>query len=606
MAHIQQRDMRFTINLTDRQKELIRNSWQALQLVQDFRSETDGLKRFSKVFYPLFFKANPAGQRLFDTVNLENQARSLTNMLTWIVSNLDNLPSLVPVLAQMGGRHEIYGVKPEEYKSFAKSIGESFKKILGNEISEEAIKAWYLCITQIAELMTTAAKKVRMGFQATLYRERDDLQWHKKWASLTLDTLFLFADPNFTNLKAQFSIKGVEQINFPKDNEYPYVFELVSTDPPFTLKLRAETENAFEDWIFEMDWRIQAIQRVYGTHNHEEDGDDSASDTDKQLRKDATRRAKKTEKKIVSRKQLATSSQEEEQVQTVGASFNEAQKQLIKKTWEKVLSSQSMVSQFIEVFWKLFFDVNPSGKRLFDEKGMESTGRSICKMIFTVINSLEHPESLKTLLHSLGGRHEIYGVEPGDYVAFSNALCDTLETILGSSNFTSENRNLWFSILMEMSTLMQVSGRQIRRTGLKGIVFRRLRKEGEWKKSAIALSFDTLYIYTNEKHNRLRSSYSLSDTVEINILPLEDNNPYKFGFSLNMEGAKYIQLSFNVETESEQNMWLEELTWRVQAVRRVFKEEDSDSTSTSMEGPEAKVRKQIKKLNKSRNKPKDK
>lgn len=63
-------------------------------------------------------------------------------------------------------------------------------------------------------------------------------------------------------MSAQYPLRGVLQIQFPKDT-IPNAFQLTSFDPPFGVRFAALDDEQFTGWITEFDWRIQAIQRVY-------------------------------------------------------------------------------------------------------------------------------------------------------------------------------------------------------------------------------------------------------------------------------------------------------------------------------------------------------
>lgn len=83
-------------------------SFRSLLKVNSVTGKT-GLSQFESDFYPLFFRRNPAGQRLFEMSEIATQSKAFIRMLYWIVENLDN-NNLGPVLSQLGGRHLIYGM----------------------------------------------------------------------------------------------------------------------------------------------------------------------------------------------------------------------------------------------------------------------------------------------------------------------------------------------------------------------------------------------------------------------------------------------------------------------------------------------------------------
>eukprot|EP01125_Pyxidicula_operculata_P003415 TRINITY_DN1418_c0_g1_i2.p1 TRINITY_DN1418_c0_g1~~TRINITY_DN1418_c0_g1_i2.p1 ORF type:complete len:579 (-),score=119.61 TRINITY_DN1418_c0_g1_i2:706-2442(-) len=462
----QQQTHRFRLKITERQKELLRQSWKKLFEL----SSMDGINKFIKNFYPTFFKLNPEGQRLFEGETSERQGRALTNILNWVMGNLDNMSSLATVLAQMGGRHQIYGVEEHEYKAFAKATSETFKLCLGDNVDDDALKAWETCILGISELMIEAGKKVALGFRGEIFREKSNGKWIRNWATLTLDMLYFFADESFTQLKAQYSIKRVERITFPDDSEVDFCFELESTDPPFRLTLCCENAPNFEDWIFEIDWRIQAMQRVFGHHEL------SSSESDSENQNNRAHQVSKTGKKIEKKKALNVLPKggaapppavtpetwqmqlSPKQIELIKASWNE----LLEKKFEVETGGQEMAfTKFFEEFYRRFFTINPSGRRLFGDISLQQQGRALIKMLAMIIKSLDSPDLFINTVYSLGGRHEIYRVEPNDYVTFANTICETLQVILEGS-CTTEVKDSWFKIMMELSAMMQSAGKKIK------------------------------------------------------------------------------------------------------------------------------------------------
>eukprot|EP01125_Pyxidicula_operculata_P010209 TRINITY_DN335_c0_g1_i5.p1 TRINITY_DN335_c0_g1~~TRINITY_DN335_c0_g1_i5.p1 ORF type:complete len:475 (-),score=89.59 TRINITY_DN335_c0_g1_i5:2418-3842(-) len=468
--------------------------------------------------------------------------------------------------------------------------------------------------------MQEAGKTVRMGFRGELLRERSNGAWVKCWINLTLDTLYLFKDAAFTDLIAQFSIRGVEGLTFPNEN-VDFCFELVSTNPPMSLKLAAVNDKDFEDWLFEFDWRIRAIQRVYTDSLEVSDSEsDDVKDVGKAASIRATKRAQRTKKKI-DLKQLEERSKPP--TSPTGSGLNmrisSRQKELIREAWQKLLETdvsaqvggvERAITRFFEEFYKNFFEKNPSGKRLFESESMAVQGRALVKMLAMIVKSLDDPADLMHTISILGGRHEIYGVEPSDYIAFANAMGDTLEQVLGSTLCTTEMKDAWFKVLTELSTLMQDAGKKLKHSNVSGFLIRKIRKASEWKRSAVSLSLDTLYIYKDDKMNKLRSSYPLSEVNAIEIMNTDGDVELasKYGFVIELSNYRQPYLFFCAETQEDLVKWIEELNWRVQAVARVYKEEagdDSESTSVGDTVDVRKVKKAVKGLKKKKQQHKD-
>lgn len=82
-------------------------SFRSLTKFKNEQGQT-GMQLFETKFYGFFFEKNPAAQRLFDSNDIAKQSKAFVRMLYWIVENIDN-SNLSEVLAQLGGRHIIYG-----------------------------------------------------------------------------------------------------------------------------------------------------------------------------------------------------------------------------------------------------------------------------------------------------------------------------------------------------------------------------------------------------------------------------------------------------------------------------------------------------------------
>lgn len=145
-AYIRSKVARLRFDVSEEAKTLVRATFDLL------RSSSSDFRGFALKFYPRLFQVNPSAQRLFEAEELANQASALTRMMTWIVSHLDEINNLRPVLQQMGGRHSIYGVQPEEYASFATTMAETLQAILGKvQFPDDAYKAWQDVISQIGQ-----------------------------------------------------------------------------------------------------------------------------------------------------------------------------------------------------------------------------------------------------------------------------------------------------------------------------------------------------------------------------------------------------------------------------------------------------------------------
>eukprot|EP01123_Difflugia_compressa_P014127 TRINITY_DN7022_c0_g1_i1.p1 TRINITY_DN7022_c0_g1~~TRINITY_DN7022_c0_g1_i1.p1 ORF type:complete len:249 (-),score=42.77 TRINITY_DN7022_c0_g1_i1:4-750(-) len=200
-------------------------------------------------------------------------------------------------------------------------------------------------------------------------------------------------------------------------------------------------------------------------------------------------------------------------------------------------------------------------------------------MIIMIVQALDNSERLKEKMETLGGRHEIYGVSGSDYIAFTNALCDTMEIVL-SKSFTPPVRDAWYKVMGDMAIFMQNAGKQAKLEPLKAVMHRKVKKDGEWRVSMITANLDAVYIYHDDKRQKLRTTIPFSEITDIQYL---DNNsvntaPFLFGFALEIS-TRDSQVCFCCETQEQQLHWIYELNWRIQAVHRIWKEAEDTTES---------------------------
>ena len=81
------------------------------------------------------------------------QSEKLTNMLGMIVSQIHNMPELLPMLTDLAQRHIVYGVKAEHYSNVGGALIKMIRDILGSDCSPEIEAAWTKAYDGIASTM---------------------------------------------------------------------------------------------------------------------------------------------------------------------------------------------------------------------------------------------------------------------------------------------------------------------------------------------------------------------------------------------------------------------------------------------------------------------
>ncbi|MDV6236004.1 globin family protein [Leptospira ellisii] len=118
--------------LKNEEIELVRTSFEKLYSQKE---------EVAALFYGKLFELEPSYKSLFKG-DMAEQGRKLMVMLRTLVSGLDNLGSLVPVIQDMGKRHVKYGVRPSDYDVVGAALLATLQQGLGNEFTPRLKRLW--------------------------------------------------------------------------------------------------------------------------------------------------------------------------------------------------------------------------------------------------------------------------------------------------------------------------------------------------------------------------------------------------------------------------------------------------------------------------------
>jgi hemoglobin-like flavoprotein len=127
------------------------------------------------------------------------------------------------------------------------------------------------------------------------------------------------------------------------------------------------------------------------------------------------------------------------------------QKQLVQKTWEKVLP---IADSAATLFYGRLFELDPSSRPLFAHTDMPEHRRKLMDAIRMAVNGLDTLDKLIPAVRSLGRRHASYGATHGHYSSVGNALIWTLEQGLGA-DFTPEVKEAWTTVYQLLADTMK-------------------------------------------------------------------------------------------------------------------------------------------------------
>jgi hemoglobin-like flavoprotein len=131
------------------------------------------------------------------------------------------------------------------------------------------------------------------------------------------------------------------------------------------------------------------------------------------------------------------------------------QRQLVRHSFDVVRDQAGPVAL---LFYGKLFELDPSARRLF-HIDLAVQARKIIDTLATVVESLDHFDSIRPRLAELGRQHAGYGVRLEQYDAVSTALIWAIGQALGA-DFDSPTRDAWKVALAEVCTAMKEGAHQ--------------------------------------------------------------------------------------------------------------------------------------------------
>ncbi|MBN8208383.1 NO-inducible flavohemoprotein [Bacillus sp. NTK071] len=105
--------------------------------------EVHGLE-ITKRFYEMLFTNHPELLNIFNHANQKQgrQQEALANAVYAAAKHIDQLEAILPVVKQVAHKHRSLGVKPEHYPIVGEHLIMAIKEVLGDDASEEILRAW--------------------------------------------------------------------------------------------------------------------------------------------------------------------------------------------------------------------------------------------------------------------------------------------------------------------------------------------------------------------------------------------------------------------------------------------------------------------------------
>lgn len=123
--------------------------------------KTHGVE-ITTTFYKNMFEKNPEVKPLFDMGRQSSgeQPKALAMSILASAQNIDNLPSIMPVVNKIAERHCNSNVKPEHYPIVGKHLLDAIKEVLGDAATDEIIDAWGKTYGVLAEVFIDVEKNL--------------------------------------------------------------------------------------------------------------------------------------------------------------------------------------------------------------------------------------------------------------------------------------------------------------------------------------------------------------------------------------------------------------------------------------------------------------
>jgi hemoglobin-like flavoprotein len=120
-----------------------------------------------RLFYQRLFEVAPEVMPMFKA-DINAQAEKLMSTLGAMIGCLQDRPTFIAMLENLGRRHISYGVKDEHYDKVRIALLWALENMLGDAFTDDARKAWTELYETVASVMRQTAHKVGSSAGRTL------------------------------------------------------------------------------------------------------------------------------------------------------------------------------------------------------------------------------------------------------------------------------------------------------------------------------------------------------------------------------------------------------------------------------------------------------
>jgi hemoglobin-like flavoprotein len=134
--------------MTQKQTELVRSTW-AMVAAMDHVA-------VGQLFYNHLFEIAPQVKPMFRNP-IDEQSKKLFAMISYVISKLDKLETILSEVAKLAQRHTTYGVQPHHYSIVGEALLWTLEKGLAENWNEETRGAWIECYTILSNAMIASS-----------------------------------------------------------------------------------------------------------------------------------------------------------------------------------------------------------------------------------------------------------------------------------------------------------------------------------------------------------------------------------------------------------------------------------------------------------------
>jgi hemoglobin-like flavoprotein len=134
--------------MTPRQIEIVRQSFGQIMPFKD---------QVIELFYCRLFELDPSIRLMFKS-DMTEQRQKLTAALAMVISRLETMESLLPVLRELGRRHKGYGVRNRQYDLVGEALLWTLEIGLSSNWTSELAEAWKGAYGQVVNAMIEGAE----------------------------------------------------------------------------------------------------------------------------------------------------------------------------------------------------------------------------------------------------------------------------------------------------------------------------------------------------------------------------------------------------------------------------------------------------------------